>query len=388
MLTIDQLFTAPTSDQIRAQMVTTLVTLGVPADKWRSGGVASTILTAVAIAIAMLGTLMSTLIQGFFLPTATGGGLKLLAYYVYGVTVPDATFATGPATLTNTGGAVYTMGVGEYVALNSGTGQTYKNTTGFTLGALSSLSVQMVAVNPGSIANAVPGAIDTNVTALLGVTVTNPASLVGVDELTDVQIRTLCLNSLGARSVRGPRSAYAYAISTATNPVTGAAVNINRWTITPDSHTGVVTIYIASPSGVPDANDVIGVGNNIEAIARPDAVTVDLNPATAVAYTAAIVVYATAPTGTTEAQIQTAAANAVLLYLEDYPVGGVLAGDDTNLTLQGLFGVGVAGAIAEGLQAIGAKLISVSGASDLALSASQVATDSTTITARLITVSS
>src|SRR5215472_14795586 len=44
-LDIQALFTAPTSDQIRAQMVTNLVALGVPADQWKPGGVASTILT-------------------------------------------------------------------------------------------------------------------------------------------------------------------------------------------------------------------------------------------------------------------------------------------------------------------------------------------------------
>src|SRR5262252_8236373 len=99
-LSITDLFTPQDSATIRASMVTNLVSLGIPADKWNKGGVASSILTVVSMALALFSSTIALLIQGFFLPTATGNSLKLLALYVYGVTVPQATSASGPVTLT------------------------------------------------------------------------------------------------------------------------------------------------------------------------------------------------------------------------------------------------------------------------------------------------
>jgi hypothetical protein len=272
-LTVSQLFTAPTAEEIRAAMVADLVSVGIPADKWRSGGVVSTMLTVASMSIALLAALVALIIQGFFLPTSTGNSLKLLAIYMFGVEIPEASFATGNVTLTNTGGASYSLGVGEYTALNPTTKVNYTNSAAFVLGPLGTASVPMVAATIGGAGNAAPGTITTNVTVLLGVTVTNPTALVGVDAPSDEDIRTLCLNSLGARSVRGVRTAYAYAVQTAENSVTNAPVNINRYVVSSASHTGDVTVYVASPAGAPDANDVSGVATNVEAIARPEAVT-------------------------------------------------------------------------------------------------------------------
>ncbi len=116
-LTITDLFTPLTAAQIRAKMVVELLVLQVPADKWRAGGVASSILTVCSILFAMMNQVLYVIISGFFLPTATGTGLKALAFYVYGVTVSDATFATGVLTLTNTGGGVYPKVAGSYTAI-------------------------------------------------------------------------------------------------------------------------------------------------------------------------------------------------------------------------------------------------------------------------------
>ena len=384
LFTISQLFSAPTADAFRAQMVTALVTMGVPADQWRKGGVASTMLTVVSMSLALMASLIATLVQGFFLPTATGTGLRLLAQFMYGVIIPDATSASGDVTLTNIGGGVYNIAAGQYTALDSSTNVTFTNVNSFSLGAGGTTSVLMRATVAGSAGNANPGAIDTSVTALIGVTVTNPASLVGVDAPTDATIRTLCLNSLGVRSVRGIRSAYAYAVQVATNPITGGPVNVNRWAIAADSHIGTVAVYVASPSGAASADDVTGVANSIEAIARPEAVVVVTTSAVAVPYTAAITIWAILPSGATSAQAATAAADALTTFIANYPIGGVIAADDLNPSLQGLFGTGVAGAIATGITAFGGTVLSVQGASDLALATNEVATDATTMAVRIV----
>lgn len=367
-------------------MVTALVQMNIPADKWRAGGVASTMLTVVSMSLALMASILATIIQGFFLPTASGGGLKLLAQYMYGVTVPDATFASGPLTLTNTGGGLYTKAAGEVTTTNPDTGVTYTNSVGFSLSPSSTLDVAFTATVAGSGGNANPGTITQLVTSLIGVTVTNATAFVGVDAPTDADIRLLCINKLGAMSVRGVRTAYAYAIQTATNAVTGAPVNVNRYSISADSHVGIVYIYIASPSGPVDPNDVTGVSDNIEAIARPEAVSVVLNQATTVTYTAALTAFVQAPTGVTASDVETAIGDAITTYIASYPIGGVTATDDANpvTNFTGLFASGIYGAATEGAATLGAKLFSIQGATDLALTSAQVATDSVTVTARLI----
>ncbi len=384
MISITDLFTPLTSADIRARMVAELVTLNVPADKWRAGGVASTMLTVAAIVLSMMSGLISTILQGFFLPTATGNALKLLAYYVYSVVVPEATYATGNVTLTNAGGGVYTVAIGQYTALNPTSGATYSNSSAFTLNALTSLSVPMRAIAPGSAGNSTPGTITQSVTPLTGVTVTNPVSFVGSDAPTDAAIRALCTNKLASLSVRGVRTAYAYAIQVAINPVTMGPVNINRWSISEASHTGVVTLTIAAPDGTPDANDITGVVTSVEANARPMGIEVDVNGASEVDYTRTLTVYAVAAAGGTAAAVVTAIDTAISDYIAAYPIGGVTAADDTSTSFTGLLGPAIVGACATGCAAVGATLLSVRGATDLALSAGEVAADAVTVNVVLI----
>lgn len=386
LLSLVALTTPLTMAQCRALMVKALVGMGVRADLWIAGGVASSILTVAAQLAANASILIATVISGFFLPLASGTGLQLLAIYVYGVTPPAATFATGNLLLTNTGGGVYTVAVGGYVALGNN-GQTYTNTAPFTLGAVGSanatVSIPVQCSTQGSIGTANPQTVTTQVTILLGVTVTNPAAIVGIDSISDAALRQLCLNALGARSVRGVRTAYGYAVQTAINSVTGQPVNINRWSISESSHTGVVTIYAAAPSGTPDPNDVLGVVANIEAVARPNAVTANVVSASVVYDTDALVVYCLAPVGTTTASLQTAVASGLTTFFENYPIGGITAADDQG-TITGLLAPAVIGNIGASLTAVGAQLVSVSGYNDYSLPPQAVAGDQTTVVVRIV----
>lgn len=382
MISIQQLLVSVSAAQFRQTMVNSLKTLGIPADQWRAGGIASSMLTVVSMTLEGLSSGLTTILQGFFLPTASGTTLQLLAFYMYGVTPPSATFASGNLTLTNFGGGVYTVGVGQFTALNPTTGVTYTNTAAFNLGAIgsptASISVPVAANLQGSAGNAAPNTITQMVTTLLGVTITNPTSLIGIDPITDAALRQLCLNSLGVRSVRGPRTAYAYAIQIATNPVTGAPVNVNRWTISSASHTGLVTVVVASPDGAVDPNDLIGVVNSIEANARPDGITVSVFSASAVLYAPTLNVTAIAGVGITTTQIAAAIQTSLDTFMQSYPIGGVTATDDSGPGT-GLFLSGVYGAIALGCQAVGATLAAVAGATDLTLNVLQVPTNGSTV---------
>lgn len=393
-IAITDLLQSQTATQVRTTMVNALVTLGIPADKWRPGGSLSVMLTVIATVYSQFTVLMAQAIGSGFLETASGGWLTLLAYYVYGVTRPPATFASGAITLTNTGG-VQNYGIGQVVFKDSTSGQTYTNTQAVSLGPNASQTVTIQCTTAGAAGSAPPGEIDTLVTQMLGVTVSNAAAVVGQDALDDPSLRILCQNKLGALSVRGPRSAYAYAISVAVNAVTGAPVNINRQSISRSSHTGTVTIVVASPAGVPDPNDVTGVENSIEqgvpnlsppfSGARPDCVTVDVSAATGVNYTPTLTVYALAAPGLASSDVATQVAAAITSYLSTYPVGGVPIGNT-----DALWGSGVESAASQGTTA---KIVSIfnataniEGAPDLVLSSGQVAVDEVTVQAVLVNV--
>lgn len=383
---ISDLLTPQTPAQVRTTMVTALVALGVPANNWVPGGALSLLLTVVATILSTFTTLMAQAIGSGFLPTASGGWLTLLAYYVYGVTRPAATFATGSETLTNTGGGVFNYGVGQVTFLDPVNRQTYTNTQVISLGALATQTVTIQCTTAGKVGSAPPGEISQLVTTMLGVTVTNAASVVGQDAMDDPTLRTMCTNKLGAMSVRGPRSAYAYAVQVAVNAVSGAPVNINRQSISRSSHTGTVSVIVAAPSGAPDPNDVTGVANSIEqgvpglnppfSGARPDCVTVTVAGAVNAYYTPTMTVWASAKPGLDPTTVSTQIADSLTNYLASFPIGGA----PTDLG-SGLWASGVEANCGNG---VGTTILEVEGAIDLPLLANQVAVDEIALSVRLV----
>ena len=396
--TIDQILTPMTPAQARAKVQAILIAAKIPANLWVPNGVASTLLTGAGNILSMLSGELSRVVSGYFLPTAAadpqGGLIALLAQYLYGIPSPQPTFASGQLTLTNVGGAIYsgsTYGTGRVFFACSANGQAYTNVTPLNLGPVSSSTASQIvtiqATVPGSIGNANPGTVTTMTTALLGVSCSNAASIVGLDAPNNSAMQALCLASIGFRSNRGPGSAYAYAISgldpvtgapLATNTLTGLAVNINRWT--PPlllTHTNAITIYIASPTGIVDPNDLAGVIASIAANATPDGITVTVLAAQAVAYNANITPWVRAPSSVTAATLQAAIASAITSYIAstDNPLGGVTVSDDANPggftgltadTLKGVIQMAVA-------SVTGCRMMSVQGLFDLPLTPNQVA---------------
>lgn len=421
-LTIAQMLTPISGAQFRSLAVTALQTLGLQPQNWAQGGGLSSILTVACNLLGMLsggedGTAqtsgLSYAIAQQWNPTASGGGLQLLSKYFYGVNPPQPTFASGNLTLVNSGGGVYTFGPNQAVFSSTvknsqGVYPTYTNTTGFTLNPLATLTIPIVCTFAGSGGNSAPGFISNIVSAMLGVSASNAAPVLGSDALTDDELRQLNIDSLFSQSVFGPRGAYAYAIRTATNFVSGQPVNVNRWSISPSSHTGNVTIYICGPDGTTDPNDQKGIAQCIEngagstdprfAGARPDGVTVlpstvviggvtigSPAPATPVLYApTGIQVYVLAPKGVRGADVQTAILNQLATFFSSQanPIGGITASDDSHTSFTGLLESGVTGVIAQGVAQIpGCQMLSTAFQginTDLPLSANEVATDGIT----------
>lgn len=371
---------------IRTTLVNVLLGLSIRADLWPYGGAASSVLTDVAEMGETFATSMVDAISAGWLPKATKGWLRWLAFYVYGITPQVATFASGVVTLSNSGGGVYSLAPGAVTFQNARTGQNYTNTTAISLAAgpgATQPNVGIAAVVAGTIGNANPGEVTTLVTPLLGVTVSNPFAVLGIDAWSDEFTRMACWNSLGARSVRGPRTAYDYAIQVATNTLSGAPVNINRRSIPTASHNGSLAIVVASPQGAPDSNDVTGVATSIELVARPEGVQVAVSGAVAVAYPGTVTVYLPATPGLVAATVQAAVASALALFFQNSPIGGAVADG-----FSGVHGSGVAAAAGSAYPGIFAVDLppgdGLHAAGDFTLSAGQVPTDGLTVVARLV----
>lgn len=321
-LAIDDLIDPPTEDEIFETFLDELEAFDIPARSWRKAGVARTILRVVAKTYSGFGKIISEAIRSGFLETARGEWLTLLARNVFNVERREATFASGKIRLVNGGGGIFSFAPDAARFLWTAKGKAYVNSEAFTLNPGDDKLVTIRAVEAGSASSAPPDEITKIETTMLGVTATNPAAVVGTDAEPDEELRAACKNKLGAISVRGPRSAYAYAVRTATLE-DGSPVNINRFSITPSSSTGVVTVTVASPEGSPTVEDIDGVVEAIETYARPDSVTANVVAAVEKALTKTITVWAKRSEGVSAAEIKTFVDDALVDAIAKYPIGGI-----------------------------------------------------------------
>lgn len=338
MIALSDLIQAQSADQIQQTFIDLLVSLGVTgAPNWKKGGVARSVLRVFALLGAGFSSLIAALAASGFRDLATGDWLTLWARAVFNVERPGATFAAGTLTLVNSGGGVYSFGVGQVTALNSSTGATYVNTAAISLGSLATINVAFQAVGQGSVSSAGTGDIDTLQTTMLGVTVSNAQPFVGIDALDDVSLGNLCLAKLGSLSPNGPTDAFRYlAVADPTTvPVlvmfgltTQTSVPITRVNAIADGNGGV-NIFLATAGGVPGSPDVAIVDARIQAVCTPlgmRATTAAATPVTVpVPYEAWL-----KNSSLTIASAQTAFANQFIAYFASLPIGGVVIPPDSS----------------------------------------------------------
>lgn len=328
MIAISVLVRTVTSDDIYEKALDMLEAVKIPARSWRDGGVGKSVLGVLSEFGAMGANTIAKIVGGFFLAYATGDYLTAHAKDVYDVDRVQATFATGTATLTNVRPLAHTIGANEMILRSSNTGARYRVTEAFTLGAGSTgtpttLDVDVSAIEAGSASTVGPAELDELETTITGVSCENAASIVGRDAESDDELRKRCMMKKGAWSPYGPRDAYEYAALTATFP-DGTPTSITRVRVSRYSSTGRVTIVCATPSGTPTSDELEAVRTSVEAIARPDSVTVVVSGATQVATSHEITIWANGGTSTV---IEANAIKALNAFFAVYPIGGLTKSD-------------------------------------------------------------
>lgn len=325
MITLASLFAPESYARILNKGLDLAATVGLPVTSWRAGDPTKSLYEFTAEILAQLELVIQEQIAAAFLSFATGDWLTLRAEQVYGVTRIEATYATSASgqgvTLLNTGGGQYTIEPGKYTFKSSTNGKTYHNTTGGTLasGPGTTITLEFVADEAGSASSVSADEIDEMVTTELGVEVQSSAAAQGLDEESDVALRARCLDSLGALSPDGPADAYRFV---ALNPELTGVTDVTKAEPTSDAPTGVVTLYLAAPSGPVGGGSVTAVADAIARWATPLTVTPIVESATGVTVDIDMTVYVRAASGLDEPTVESAVDDALGVLFAELAIGG------------------------------------------------------------------
>lgn len=328
-ISLDDLTTPMTVDEITQSIYSVLAAVGVNTTTWKPGAVVRTIIAAVAVVMAAFTVLTSLIAKSGWLELAEGDWLTLVARHVFGVERQTATFATGEITLVNGGGGVFgPFAIGDAVFKNTTTGKTYRNAAGFSLGALGTVTVAIQAVEAGSASTSGPTAIDALVTTMLSVTVSNAASVVGLDDESDPSLRTRCLEKRSSLSPNGPRDAYAFFARAAVRTTDGSSVGVTRVRVTAVSSTGNVTVTVANATGAVSgtagnpATDLGAVDQTIKLNVVPDGITETTQSATPQTIGLGYDLWIYADANLSDAAIQALVATKWATFMTTQPIGG------------------------------------------------------------------
>lgn len=350
MATLQELTTPLTKDEIEAAIFAAIEARGVATTSWKPGAVARTIIAGTALVLSAFSILQQRIAESGFLELAVDDWLTLVARFVYGVDRDLGSFASGNCTFDNSGAGVYALTVGGVIVSNSATGKTYTNTAAFTLAAFETGKiVPMQAIEIGSDSTSPATFIDTMVTALAGVSVTNVAALVGTDEDTDPELREKCLAKTGTLSPNGPSDAYRF-VALEAEKDDGTPAGVTRVTTVPDGE-GNVTVYVANASGpvtgsIGDTSTDLGaVDEAVQTQVVPLAVTATTVSAVAFTQPVTYEVWIDSGIGITASDLAIQIATDLSAFFSALPIGG------TGRTAGGgfLFKQAIEGVIAESI---------------------------------------
>lgn len=280
--------TQPSTEEEMLTLLLELATLaGFPATSWQEGAVPRTLLEIEKTILVELQELVAEIGKGGLLDEAEGDWLDLLAISAFDEERTAAVRTRGLATLLCSALAgPYTIAVGQLVATDGA--RRFRNTTGGTVASGGTLQLTFEAEEPGAAYNIANGDLDTLLTPLAGVTITNPAvppattwlTQTGADEESDDQLRTRCRAKWATLGTGATTDSYTFWAREASTVV--RRINVLEHSNAGVPADGHVTLYLAGELGSVDAGAVAAVGTYI-AERRPLCTTVTVIAAAEVA---------------------------------------------------------------------------------------------------------
>ncbi len=326
---LDDILTTYDRDEMLALLLEIADAQGQPTTSWQTGQPLLTMMTTAAQKLADLSEVTVDIAKGGFgdlLPSDAWA--DLWAQSRFDVTRVPAAEATGLVDISNASLTQYDLDPGDLIIAHTTTGKTYRNVD--TISILPSVGladVSIAADEPGIASNAAPAAITTVVSSLVGVTVTNPLSVLGTDQETTTALVARARSKLGALSPMGPKDAYDYIARSPEFSDTSSPITRSR-TVSSVT-TGNLSVYLATATGAPTAPDVAIVQDAIDTYAEPWGTT-----ATAIAATphTIAVTYQVWVSGSqlTAAQIETSIGDALAAWFASLDLGGYVIPPDTG----------------------------------------------------------
>lgn len=323
---ISDLITPVSQADVMNTLLSIAAAVGLPTTTWQSGNPIRTILSTVAQKVSDLSVVATQMTQGGFGDlVSTDEWADAWSQSIYNVTRIVATQATGLVNITASSSAATTSyNPGELIFAHATTGQTYRNVASVSIVTSTTTSgVPVIADVAGTIANAVTAAVSLMVSTQVGLSVTNPASILGTDKETTPALVVRARRKLGSLSPNGPKDAYDF-VATSLTTLTSAITRTNT-----TASGGAVSVYIANASGVVPAPDVALVQAAIDTFATPWAVT-----ATAIAATPLVIPVTyqvwTRGAALTSAQMQTVIASALATFFASLRIGGDVVPPDSG----------------------------------------------------------
>ena len=247
-LTVTELLTPKTRDQIADDIFAALTAEGFPVTAWQSGSIPRTLVLVFAAVLALLWGLVAQVAGAAFLDTATGAWLTLHAASRFQLTRIAATFARHSITLNNSTANPRTITPGQLLMVTaSGVRYRSTNTSNVTVPATGSVSITVQCETSGIGGNTAPTTITTP--AYAGLTFTYGSLTTRArDEETDAQLRVRCRARWATRASGATRDYYAFHILSALMPDgTSAGVTRIGWIAPPGD--GSCEIIVAGADG-------------------------------------------------------------------------------------------------------------------------------------------
>lgn len=335
---IEVLTTPLTAAEVSTSIYQSLSIVGVNTTNWKRWSVLRTIITIFSLLIAALSVMVSLIAKSGFLSTAEGEWCELKAEQDYGVPRNLATFATTELLLSNSGGGEYHLDPGDLIVKNRLNDALYVNTEHVDiLGLETDVPVNVEAQVAGSASSSFEGELTVLVTALPGLTCTNPAAAIGQDAESIPALRDRARESTGALSPNGPADAYSY-IAKSLKRANGEPAGITRVLPVPTGD-NFLDVYLASASGEVPAEDVTLADDAFNVYCVPLGITLRTHSATASPMAVTYTAWMPQIAGFTDDQARTAIAEKIAEFVTTEPIGGRLVGLDRGIWASKLEGI-------------------------------------------------
>jgi hypothetical protein len=310
-----------TPAEVEANVYAGIATLGISTTDWKTGGPTRTTITLFAIVIAACTQLIALIAGNGFLSTSRGPWLEVLARENYNVEKGVGTFAEGAISATNASGFAYAGGAGDLVVRNPTTNKTYASTGAWAIGPLAvGVSIPVQATEIGAASTSSGGAVTALVTALSGVTITNPTAIVGSDPPSDPTLRQECLDKTASLSPNGAPGAYRFVATTAKR-VDGSSIGVTRVRTIPDGIFGI-DAYYADGTGTVSGPDLARIDELEQTQVVPEGVTLRSHAATPKVVSPTWQLWIRNTSGLSSPEIKTIVDAALVAYLANVIIGG------------------------------------------------------------------